>query len=181
MSEEIGRFEIVIKNEGGATRAQQRTGAKPIDKKANVGGSEIQGKIHNPMNAPSAGLAAVIGAAVVVKHVVDEVVTFNNSMIEIRTGSKEAQARATYKYNTASSYISNALTYAAAGALAGGPVGAGVGALIGMGKTAMNRTINYYKNSIRLEKERELEDLQRLEAAQRETISGSRYMTAAQM
>ena len=70
---------------------------------------------------------------------------------------------------------------ATAGAAAGGLIGAGIGALIGVGKTALSRTVSYVKNSIRLEKERELEDIQRLMSAQRETINGSRYMNATQM
>lgn len=184
MSEPIGRFEIVIKNHsnGGGDRAR-KAGVKQLEQGGTVSGSDTTGKVYDDMSAMSSRLktTSAIGGVMVVKHVVDEVVMHNNSLIEITTGSREAQQRATYKYNTASSYVGSALKGAAGGGMFGGVAGAAVGALLGVVQNGLSRVVSISKNAYRIGKESDLEFIQRQLAGQRETVSGSRYMNATQM
>ena len=184
MSEPIGRFEIVIKNSSGAgSKGIQKAGARKLEEGGTVSGSNTTGKVYDDMSAMSSRLkqTTAIGAVMVVKHVVDEVVMHNNSLIEITTGSREAQQRATYKYSTASSYASAALTGAVGGGIFGGIGGAAVGAVLGVVKQSISRMVTIGKNADRISKENDLEFIQRRLAGQRETVSGSRYMNASQM
>lgn len=185
MSEPIGRFEIVIKNHsGGSSKGAQKAGVRKLEQGGTVSGSDTTGKVYDDMSAMSSRLktTSAIGGVMVVKHVVDEVVMHNNSLIEITTGSRESQQRATYKYNTASSYLSSILSGAAAGGLATGNfIGAGIGALAGLGKSVYNSAVRVIKESDRLQKAQTLEDITRQLTWQRETVNGSRYMNATQM
>lgn len=169
-NDNIGRFEIVIRNESGegGSSSKEENGKKP-------------GRVHNPVSATGKSIAKKLGTAMVVKHVVDEIAMHNHSLIEIRTGSAEAQQRATYTYGMISSFAGSAMSGAAAGAVIGGIPGAFVGALTGVVTNQAQRTISYVKNTERLEKSKTLENMTRNIAVQRETINGSRYMNATQM
>ena len=126
---------------------------------------------------PLTGLAAY-GT---VRKITNEIVSHNNSLIQVKTGSREQQERQTFIYNTSMGFVDAAVTGAATGAMVGGPVGAGVGALIGVVKQGLGMAVNMAKTSDILAKNRQLENIQRELQAQRVTVSGSRYMTATQM
>lgn len=183
----MNRFEIVIKNETGKTGAEKASGKSVVS-------SSNAGNIHNTASYNSnagkiAAVAGVVGGVLGAKRIIDEVVVHTNSLIEITTGSKEAQQRASFKYNTASSYIGSSLggltTGAGLGLSVGGPVGAvagaAVGAVVGATTTAINRVITFAKAENTIDKQHQLEDIQRQLVTQRETVSGSRFMNATQM
>jgi uncharacterized membrane protein len=117
------------------------------------------------------------------KSIVDQIVQHNNSLIEIRTGSKELQQRTSFIYNTTSGFVSGDLSGAMTGLVltGGNPAGAAVGALVGFVQQGASMAINYLKQADILREQRNLETMQQNLAAQRVTISGSRYMNASQM
>lgn len=125
---------------------------------------------------PLTGLAAY-GT---VRKITNEIISHNNSLIQVKTGSREQQERQTFIYNTSMGFVDAAVTGAATGAFFG-PVGAGVGAVIGVVKQGLGMAVNMAKTSDILAKNRQLENIQRELQAQRVTVSGSRYMTATQM
>lgn len=116
-----------------------------------------------------------------VRKITNEIVSHNNSLILVKTGSKEQQERQTFIYNTSMGFVDSAVAGAATGFMVGGPLGAGVGALLGAAKQGLSMAINVSKTSDILAKNRQLENIQRELQAQRITVSGSRYMTATQM
>lgn len=178
-------FVITIRNETVSGAGQKVGGAGGIANK--TGGSTTQGngssssvtdKIEQRLMKMLAPAALLRGG----KSIVDQVVQHNNGLIEIRTGSKEQQQRTSFAYNTASGFIDSALSGGTTGLLltGGNPLGAGVGALLGMVKQGASMGINYFKQADILEKQRMLEQMQQNLAAQRVTISGSRYMNVTQ-
>lgn len=116
-----------------------------------------------------------------VRKITNEIVSHNNSLIYVKTGSREAQERQTFIYNTSMGFVDSLVAGAAAGAMVSGPAGAAIGALIGVMNQGLNMAINYAKTSDTLAKNRQLENIQRDLQAQRVTTNGSRYMTASQM
>ena len=123
--------------------------------------------------------ASIGGTYAFVKSTVDTIVTHNNSLIEIQTGSKEAQARATFVYNNVSSLANAVVGGAMAGSFAG-PAGAVAGAVIGTVTHVFGKLINYSLETDRISKQRNVEETQNfLATSQRVTVTGSRYMSAA--
>ena len=115
-----------------------------------------------------------------ISSAVDTVISYNNSLIEVRTGSRELQERTTYKYNTAKSFVNSTVTGAIAGAQFG-PVGVAAGAVIGLLTAGVSYSINRAKQEGVIRENARLEMASRQMAAQRVTVSGSRYMNATQM
>ncbi len=116
-----------------------------------------------------------------VRKITNEIVSHNNSLIQVKTGSREQQERQTFIYNTSMGFVDAAVTGAATGAMVGGPYGAAIGAVIGVVKQGVGMAVNVAKTSDILAKNRQLENIQRELQAQRVTTSGSRYMNALQV
>lgn len=160
------QFMIVIRNE-----TDPKT---PVDS-SGVGGKGGVGKLLTKKAAALVSFGAIVSVA-------DNIISFNNSLIEVRTGSRELQERTTYIYNTTKSFVSSAIAGGIAGAAyGGGPVGAVAGAAIGLVSAGFSYTVNRAKQEYTISENARLETAQRQMAAQRVTVSGSRYMNATQM
>ena len=156
---------------GGIARMNKTNKNESSDKSAKFAQSMLK-----QAGVPLTGLAAY-GT---VRKITNEIISHNNSLIQVKTGSREQQERQTFIYNTSMGFVDSAVTGAATGAFFG-PVGAGVGAVIGVVKQGLGMAVNMAKTSDILAKNRQLENIQRELQAQRVTVSGSRYMTATQM
>ena len=162
---------------GGAGGIAKKTGAQTqemeYDPKVTVAG--VLADRLAKMLAP----AAILGGT---KRVVDSVANYQHSLIEVRTGSKEQQQRVTFAYNTASGFVGSVVSGAMSGlAFTGGnPAGAVAGIILGVTQQAGSMLIDYALNSATLAEQRTLESMQQSLAAQRVTVSGSRFMNANQ-
>jgi hypothetical protein len=176
------QFVMIIRNETGGDGAGKKVGgAGGIQNQQGGNTSSDSGdKKKKGVGDLLAKKANGLITYATISSVVDTVVSYNNSLIEVRTGSKELQERTTYKYNTAKSFVNSAVGGAIAGS-AYGPWGAAAGLVLGVATAGFNyvKSRSMAENTIR-ENER-LEIAQRQMAAQRITVSGSRYMNATQM
>lgn len=159
------QFMIVIRNETNPKTPGDNTGA---------GGKGGVGALLSKKAAALVSYGAIVSVA-------DNIISFNNSLIEVRTGSRELQERTTYIYNTTKSFVSSAIAGGIAGSAYGGPAGAVAGAAIGLVSAGFSYTVNRAKQEASIRENARLETAQRQMAAQRVTVSGSRYMTATQM
>lgn len=157
---------------GGISRVNKENPTENADKGVKLGET-----ILRQAGIPLTGMA-VYGTA---RKITNEIVSHNNSLIQVKTGSREQQERQTFVYNTSMGFVDSAVMGAAAGFMAGGPLGAGIGALLGVTKQGLSMAINVAKTSDILAKNRQLENIQRDLQAQRVTISGSRYINSTQM
>lgn len=180
------QFVIRIENATGGGAGQKVGGAGGIANK--TGGSSTQGRVGSSSSVTDKieqRLMKMLAPAALIrggKSIIDQVVQHNNSLIEIRTGSKEQQQRTSFVYNTVSGFVDSALSGGTTGLLltGGNAVGAGIGALLGLLKQGASMGINYLKQADILEKQKTLEQMQQNLAAQRVTVSGSRYMNVTQ-
>lgn len=177
------QFVLVIRNETDENGAGSKVGgAGGIKKKQGGESSSQSGNKDNKkgvtdlLEKQAKGLITYAA----ISSAVDSVISYNNSLIEVRTGSRELQERTTYKYNTAKSFVNSAITGGIAGAKFG-PAGVAVGALIGLATAGVSYAINRAKQENTIRENERLEIASRQMAAQRVTVSGSRYMNATQM
>jgi hypothetical protein len=184
MAERQFIIRIVNDTEGGAGQSVGGAGglgnkAGGSSKKTSNDGGAVVDKIEKRLAKMVAPAALIRGS----KSIVDQVVQHNNSLIEIRTGSKEQQQRTSFIYNTTSGFVGGGLSGAMTGLVltGGNPAGAAIGALVGIVQQGATMGINYLKQADILREQRNLETMQQNLAAQRVTISGSRYMNASQM
>lgn len=177
-------FEIVIKNEtdgtgagssiGGAGGIANRQGSQSSQ------GSEKKSNVEKAGNIVYKKMLGLVSFGTVVSTV-NRINTYKNSLIEVRTGSKEQQERTSYIYNNVSSFVSATAGGAIAGGMVAGIPGAIVGGIIGAVSSAANFGINYLQQSAVIAENKQLETMTRLMAAQRVTVSGSRYVNATQL
>jgi hypothetical protein len=158
------QFMIVIRNE---------TDPKTPGDSSGAGGKGGVGKLLSKKAAALVSYGTIVSVA-------DSIISHNNSLVEVCTGSRELQERTTYKYNTAKSFVNSAVAGGIGGA-AYGPIGALTGAAIGLVSAGFSYTINRAKQEHTIRENERLEIAQRQMAAQRVTISGSRHMNATQM
>lgn len=176
------QFIIRIDNNTGTASAGEKVGGAGGIKNKQGGGST-----QKTSSSDDSGMAIkkAIGAGLIayhkVRNVQDQIVNHQNSLIEITTGSKEQQERRTFAYNTVTGFVDAAVTGAASGAMVGGGYGAIAGAILGVAKQGTDMLVNILKTQDQLNKMTSLENISRGMAAQRVTISGSRYMNATQM
>ena len=181
-------YVIEIRNTAGEQGAGSRVGG------AGAGAGKADQQTEEPSPSPDKGevLGAILQKAIgkltvygTTRQVLDSVVSHKLSQVEILTGSREAQERATYLYNTIGSFVDSAVNGAIMGASIGGAgagaYGAAIGAVVGVVKAGVSYGINYAKATDNLNKQRAVENVSRDLVAQRITISGSRYMNARQM
>ena len=162
---------------GGIARMNKTNATQSSSKKEGDGDGKLARAFLRQAGVPLTGMA-VYGT---VRRITNEIISHNNSLIYVKTGSRELQERTTFIYNTSMGFVDSAVTGAASGAMVGGPIGAGVGALLGLAKQGLSMAINVAKTSDMLAKNRQLENIQRDLKSQRVTTSGSRYMNATQM
>lgn len=160
---------------GGISRTNKTT---PTSRKSDTDqGAKAAKAFLRQAGVPLTGMAAY-GT---VRKITNEIVSHNNSLIYVKTGSREAQERQTFIYNTSMGFVDSLVMGASGGFAVAGLPGAAIGALIGVVSQGLNMGINYTKTSDTLAKNRQLENIQRDLQAQRVTTNGSRYMTASQM
>lgn len=177
------QFVIRIENNTQSGAGQKVGGAGGIANRTNNGAQNAKKKL-SPSDKIEQRLAKMLTPAAIIrgaKSIVDQVGNHHVSLVEIRTGSKEQQQRISFAYNTASGFVDSAMSGAGVGLVLGGPVGAGIGALLGLAKQGLSMGINAIKQADLLDKQRALEQMQQNLAAQRVTVSGSRFMNASQM
>lgn len=179
------QFLIVIRNETNGGAGDKLGGAGGIQD--SLGGETTQSggkeKLSNAEKAGSMVTKKMLGLVSygAVTSAINRVWTHNNSLIEVKTGSREQQERQTYIYNNVSSLVNSTVGGAIAGASVAGLPGAAVGAAIGLVSSITNYGINYAMQTDVISKNKQLEDITRQLSAQRVTISGSRYMNVTQM
>lgn len=180
------QFIIRIENNTGGGKAGDKVGgAGGISNMNKTNQSQSSSKKTTAYGAKDIAKQAgaqltVLAAYGTVRKITDEIVSHNNSLIYIKTGSRELQERTTYYYNTDMAFLDSAVLGAVAGSKFGF-AGAAIGAVLGLMKQGISMSINEMKNKDTISKSRQLEDIQRDIRAQRATISGSRYMNASQM
>ncbi len=175
------QFIIRIENGTQGNAGEKVGGAGAIGKQNKTNNAESSGKmgqfIAKQMGIPLTGFA-VYGTA---RKITNTIVSHNNALIEVRTGSREQQERTSFVYNTSMGFVDSAVSGAAAGFVAGGALGAAVGSILGVAKQGLSMAINAAKTSDILSKQRTLENISRDLQTQRVTINGSRYMNVTQM
>ena len=178
------QFVMIIRNEAGGEGAGDKLGgAGGI--KTKQGGQSAK-KTVKPTNGEKAanmlakkalGMVSVQAAI----STVNKIHTHHNSLIEVRTGSREQQERTTFVYNTTSSILGSTISGATTGAAVAGGWGALAGAAIGLVTSVGNIGINHVQQSAIIAENRQLEMLTKMQTTQRVTVSGSRYMNATQI
>lgn len=175
-------YKLIIQNKTSDSGAGDKVGgAGGIKTKQGGESSSNSGKNQKTVTDLLAKQARGLITYAAISSAVDSVISYNNSLIEVRTGSRELQERTTYNYNLKKSFIGSTITGGIAGAAYGGVVGVGVGAVIGLLGAGVSYTINRAKQEGVIAENARLETAQRQMAAQRVTVSGSRYMNATQM
>lgn len=178
------QFVMLIRNETGGNGAGSSIGgAGGIAKRQGGQSSQGTAKMSNVEKAGNMVYKKMLGLVSYgsVVSAVNRVFTHNNSLIEVRTGSKEQQERTSYIYNNVSSLVGAIGGGVVTGATAAGVPGAIVGGIIGAVGSVANFGINYLQQSAVIAENKQLEAMTRLLTTQRVTVSGSRYMNATQL
>lgn len=165
-------YELIIKNETDSAAAKQVGGAGGIQTNDGAGDSS-GGEKSKPTSAEKA-LKQLFGYKAV-KSVASQVISFQVSTVQLRTGSSEAQQKANFWYNVAQRGLSVGESLIG-GALVGGLPGAIIGLAVGAAHTA----IDIGQRIERMDMEKRVEDVSRDISAQRATVSGSRYQNVTQ-
>ena len=175
------QFIIRIENSTGGGVAEKVGGAGGISKKSKTQNKESSNGMASFL-AKQAGIPLTgMAAYATVRKITSTIVSHNNSLIEVRTGSREQQERTSFIYNTSMGFVDSLVSGAAAGGMVGGPMGATAGAIIGVAKQGLSMAINVAKTSDLLAKQRTLENITRDLQTQRVTVNGSRCMNATQI
>lgn len=180
MAERTYVVEIRNKTSDGAGR--KVGGAGGIQNAQGGESTQKSGKSANKKNAGDllAKTAKGLITYSAVSNIVDTIYSYNNSLIEVRTGSRELQERTTYNYNLKKSLVNSAITGGIAGS-SYGPAGVAVGALIGFVTAGISHMTNVAIQERKIAEHKRIDDIQRQTTTQRVTVSGSRYMNATQM
>lgn len=175
------QFIIRIENTAQTKAGDKVGGAGGISKKNKTDSKEDSGSKKDSKKALSKAVGAGLAAYGTARKITGTIISHNNSLIEVRTGSREQQERTSFIYNTSMGFVDAAVTGAASGALVGGAYGAVAGAVIGVAKQGLSMVVNVAKTADLLAKQRALENITRDLQTQRVTVSGSRYMNATQI
>lgn len=174
------QFIIRIENAAQAKAGEKVGGAGGISKKNKTDSKEDTSK-KDSKKALSKAVGVGLAAYGTVRKITGTIISHNNSLIEVRTGSREQQERTSFIYNTSMGFVDAAVTGASSGALVGGAYGAVAGAVIGVAKQGLSMVVNVAKTADLLAKQRALENITRDLQTQRVTTNGSRYMNVTQM
>ncbi len=167
-------YVLIIKNETTESKTDKLGGAGGV---ANVAGESTGGAKKSSASATAGKIVNSVFGYQAVKSAVNQVVAFNVSMVQTRTGSVAQQQKASFVYSRAQTAV-GILEATAMGAITGGPVGA-IGAFaISALSAVVNFGMSYTLESQRLREESNLETISRDMSAQRATYSGSRYQNA---
>ena len=166
-------YVIKITNETG--------GRKVAEKAGGAGGIQNNTNTENKGGETSekATVQKAINAVFVykqVKSVLNNHVSHEVSKVQLRTGSSDAQQKANMFYNMGNKGIS-IVENVVIGAKFGGGIGAAIAAVTSVINEAMDMQQTWDKYNLEKELETTKQDL----AAQRTTVSGSRYQNATQM
>ena len=168
-------YVLTLKNETQEGIAQEVGGAGGIQTAgssgASTGGEQASGLSPSAKKA----LRGVLSVYKPLKSTANQAISYELSQVELRTGSREQHQRASFAYSIGSQLVS-AVENIALGAAFGGLRGA----IAGLALSAVSTAISISQTQNTLNTERQLEDISRNLAAQRVTVSGSRYMNATQ-
>lgn len=143
---------------GGAGGVKRKNGGGSVGGKKDKGGLEAK-KI----------LKTFVGYNAI-KSFATPVISHNVSMVQTKTGSREAQQRASFVYSMHIKGLSAVETM-----VGGAMVGGLVGAVAGLALSAMHTVMDFSLKRETLQEQRQLEDISRYTSAQRATVSGSRF------
>ena len=175
------QFIIRIENTAQGGAGEKVGGAGGISKNNNTNKKQSANKEKDSKKALAQAVGMGLAAYGTVRKITSTIISHNNSLIEVRTGSREQQERTSFIYNTSMGFVDSVVTGAAAGAMVGGVAGAAAGAVIGVAKQGLSMAINVAKTSDLLAKQRTLENITHDLQTQRITVNGSRYMNATQI
>ena len=168
-------YELIIRNETEEENVAKEVGGAggintPQNGAGNGGGGETSDEGANAEKL----LKKVIGYQRI-KSVATNAIGYQVSTVQLRTGSTEAQQRASFAYSVGMQAF-NIGESIAVGAMTGGWIGAAIGAVLSVADTAMSYA--YKQNTINIQKQ--LENTTQDITAQRATFSGSRYQNVTQ-
>lgn len=173
---ENNSYELIIRYDTGEGIASEVGGA------GGVSSSDSGNTATNGNSGGNAGAGKVLTKLFgykAIKSTVTQIVTYEHSQVELRTGSRERQQRVTFAYEMVSSVYSIA-EGAVAGGIVGGPAGAAAGAVLALVNQLTSKVTSILTTNATINTQRRLEDISRNLSAQRATVSGSRYMNAAE-
>ena len=161
-------YELIIKNETEQEVAQEVGGAGGIQKPTGEGNSSGGETSKDGVNAKKI-FNQVFGYQRV-KSVATNAIGYQVSTVQLRTGSTEAQQRASFAYSVGMQAF-NIVESIGVGAMTGGWIGAAIGAVLSVVDTAVSYA--YKQNTLNIQNQ--LENTTQDITAQRATFSGSRY------
>lgn len=176
---ENNRYDIIIKFETNEGIASEVGGAGGVSSGGDNSSSSGGATTGTGNSSGTAKILKRLYGYKTIKSTVNQIATYEHSQVELRTGSRERQQRATFAYEMVSSAYS-VVEGAVAGGMLGGPAGAATGAVLALINQLTSKLTSIITTNATLNTERQLEDISRNLAAQRVTVSGSRYMNATQ-
>lgn len=171
MAENNG-YILILRNETGGGIAEEVGGAGGVQASGGGAGGETSGGLSP--NAKKA-LRGALSVYRPLKSTANQLISYEVSQVELRTGSREQHQRANFAYSVGKT-IYNAAESVAIGAIFGGLPGA----LTSLALSTLSSAISIAQNQETINTERRLEDITRNLSAQRVTVSGSRYMNASE-
>lgn len=167
-------YELIIRNETQDAVAQEVGGAGGIQ--TPDGSAESAGGEKTKKTPAEKALKQILGYKRI-KSVASSAASYQISTVQIETGSREAQERASFRYNVVQYGVNIAeQIYGGFFVSGGNPVGAAVGLALGL----VDTVVDVSRKFDRLEKEKRLEDRTRDLSAQRATYSGGRFQNITQ-
>ena len=167
----MATYELIIKNEARKKQTEKDVGgAGGIQTQAQKAGGETD---EQDVEAKKL-LGKVVGYQRI-KSVSTNAIGYAVSTVKLRTGSTEAQQRASFAYSVGMQAL-NIGEDVAVGAMRGGLIGAAIGALLSITDTALSYV--YKQNTLNIQNQ--LENTTQDITSQRATVSGSRYQNATQ-
>lgn len=167
-------YTLTLENETQEGIAQEVGGAGGIQ---NTGSPSPAGGEQSDGISPSAkkAIRGVLSVYRPIKSTANQVISYEVSQVELRTGSREQHQRANFAYSVGTQLWNSAETIATGALLGGLP-----GAIVGLALSAVSTVVSISQAQNTINTQRNLEDVSRNLSAQRATVSGSRYMNAGE-
>lgn len=167
----MATYELIIKNEAQKKKTEKDVGgAGGIQNQDQKAGGET-----DEQSVDAEKLLGKVFGYQRMKSVATNAIGYSVSTVKLRTGSTEAQQRASFAYSVGMQAF-NIGESVAVGAMAGGLIGAAIGAVLSVADTAISYA--YKQNTLNIQNQ--LENTTQDITSQRATVSGSRYQNATQ-
>lgn len=171
----VNHYVVTLENKTQEGIAEEVGGAGGIQTAGSAGTSAGGEKSGGLSSGAKKALRGVLSVYKPIKSTANQVISYEVSQVELRTGSREQHQKASFAYSIGSQLWNTAETVAL-GAAFGGLGGAAVGLALSAASTVIS--ISQAQNTINTQ--RQLEDVSRNLSAQRVTVSGGRYMNASE-